>query len=173
MSEPLMSIVQKFSRWDRKTPKERFENLYLPDPNSGCWLWIGSAYKNGYGSFGDAGRNFYAHRYSWTLFRGPIPEGINVCHVCDVRPCVNPNHLFLGTHQINMRDMVQKGRHYNKGPGIRAARGENAAQAKLDAEKVIKIRADTRGPSAVAKDYGVSRRLIGAIRLRQIWKHVP
>lgn len=81
-----------------------------------CWLWMGSTNNKGYGTIHDptVGRNVYTHRVSYELNIGPIPSGLEVCHTCDNPPCVRPDHLFVGTHQENMRDMVVKGRHGNR-----------------------------------------------------------
>jgi HNH endonuclease len=85
------------------------------EDNSGCWLWTGARYYNGYGVMRVGGRydgfNTGAHRIAWQLTRGPIKDGLMVCHRCDVKLCVNPDHLFLGTGSENARDSVQKGRH--------------------------------------------------------------
>lgn len=93
--------------------QERFEVSYVPEPNSGCWLWFGSTNRRGYGSIQENGKRLGAHRLSWTIHNGEIPEGYFVCHTCDNPCCVNPGHLFLGTHQDNMTDMCKKGRHKN------------------------------------------------------------
>ena len=83
---------------------------------SGCWLWTGYTCDTGYGKInlgGKNGRIVYTHRLAYELFHGPIPDGHSVCHTCDVRNCINPSHLFAGTQQQNMDDMVSKGRHKN------------------------------------------------------------
>src|SRR5712671_18401 len=77
-----------------------------PIEGSPCWIWIGSRVAQGYGRIGDT----RAHRLSWAAFISPIPDGMFVCHHCDNPPCINPSHLFLGDHEANAADMVQKGR---------------------------------------------------------------
>ena len=94
---------------------DRFQEGYLPEPTSGCWLWKRAINSAGYGLIGKEGKLYTAHRISWELHNGPIPEGIQVCHKCDVKYCVNPDHLFLGTQKDNMDDAVRKGRvNYSK-----------------------------------------------------------
>lgn len=89
---------------------ERFEEKYITEPNSGCWLWDASALKSGYGQFWLNNKMIKAHRVSYSLYKGSIPTGMHVLHSCDVPCCVNPAHLYLGTHQDNMDDKVRKGR---------------------------------------------------------------
>jgi len=92
-----------------------------PEPTSGCWLWTGAPDSSGYGRANVApGKQERSHRAAWTLLRGPIPQGLFVCHRCDNRGCVNPDHLYLGTHQDNVRDAVQR-RRFWRGPRRKAA----------------------------------------------------
>jgi len=90
---------------------------------SGCWIWMGTLNNNGYGVISRDGKNVSVHRVSWELHNSKIPKGdgyhgICVLHSCDVPCCVNPNHLFIGTHSDNMKDKVYKGRQYN-GRGLK------------------------------------------------------
>ena len=135
----------------------------MPEPNSGCLLWLGYTMSNGYGLIRDSGRKMLTHRLAWENANGPIPEGMHVCHKCDVRSCVNPDHLFLGTHADNMADKVAK---------QRQNRGESHGTSKLTEAQVLAIRADSRSQSQVAADYGVSQTRISFIKLRKHWRHI-
>src|SRR5262249_32645676 len=92
-------------RW---TLAERIAHRTRRDPISGCWLWQGALQRQGYGSVGYKNRTWLAHRLSWTDANGPIPKGKILCHRCDERRCVNPDHLFLGTWQANVDDLMAK-----------------------------------------------------------------
>ncbi|KKM63632.1 hypothetical protein LCGC14_1509480 [marine sediment metagenome] len=94
----------------RGNPAKRFHLSYVIDPESECWLWIKSLSDSGYGQFSVDGESISAHRYSWELHNGPIPDGLCVLHKCDVKPCVNPDHLFTGTNKDNSQDALKKGR---------------------------------------------------------------
>ncbi|MDP9113431.1 MAG: HNH endonuclease [Acidobacteriota bacterium] len=183
---------------------QRFLTMMPSGKPGECWEWpkIGS---RGYGYFavhheGDLKkrwRNRQAHRVSWYIVNGPIPDGLLVCHKCDNPPCVNPGHLFIGDFKGNAADMVAKGRHKwteearrkhfeNVGRGKSAPRsrhperypvGEKATPwAKLDADIIKAIReeyARQKTPSTtLAIRYSVSKQTILRIIHRRAWKHV-
>ena len=132
------------------------------DTNGGCWLWSGATDGYGYGSLGVArGRTGKAYRVSYATFVGPIPPLAHVLHRCDTPACINPAHLFLGTHRDNMDDMFAKGRN---------AKGAALPHTTLTENDVLMIRArvaagETR--AAVARDYPVSQPTISRIVSRK------
>lgn len=133
---------------------------------SGCWEWGGRATKKteNYSTpiIWVNGKNRIASRVMWEISFGDIPKGMFVCHRCDLPLCLNPEHLFLGTHRDNMDDMVQKGR--NARP-----RGDMSATSILREEQVRKIMIDDRPGVVIAKEYGVARTTIYAIKGGQNW----
>lgn len=111
--------------------KERFDSKWIPEPNTGCWIWIACSLPCGYGTFRLNRKMLRAHRASWIIRKGEIPVGVDVLHRCDTPLCVNPDHLFLGNDQDNKNDSVAKNRH---------SKGERQGLAKLTDEKVRQIR---------------------------------
>jgi hypothetical protein len=101
-------------RWN--STAERFWSKVDTTDADGCWLWTRARNALGYGSFstGVGSQTMLAHRMAYTFEAGPIPEGISVCHTCDVPACVRPDHLFLGTNSDNQLDSSAKGRHWTK-----------------------------------------------------------
>ena len=144
------------------------------DHKIGCWNWTGCTQGNGYARVTFRLTTMGAHRLAYMAFKGPIAHGLDVCHRCDNRKCVNPDHLFLGTRKENMEDCVKKGRNA-KGAMIRARRGEKSAFSKLITQQVIDIRmlAENGASSAyLAASYGVSVDNIRRILRRDTWSHI-
>jgi len=149
--------------WQRfKTPLERFEEKYIPVPESGCWIWLT---KSKYGVFYLHGTHHTAHRASWILFNGPIPDGMLVCHKCDVPGCVNPTHLFLGTPKDNMQDMITKGRN-------KIVRGSQVGNSKLVEKNIFTILISKQSNKELGKRFGVTPDAIYCVRTKKSWKHI-
>lgn len=138
---------------------ERFEEKV--DKSGNCHIFTGRIQPNGYGQFRKGGKTMYAHRAAYELYKGDIGDKY-VCHTCDNRSCVNPEHLFLGSFQDNMDDMTTKMRH---------AFGERNPHAKLDEGQVREIRTMTGTQEEIAAKFGVTRSLISLIKSGKIWKH--
>src|SRR5262245_16481937 len=130
---------------------------------SGCQEWTGWVMPNGYGQIHHQGKTQYAHRVAYELHLGVIPEGKFVLHTCDNRKCVNPKHLWLGSFDDNMADMVNKSRQ---------AHGSRNGHAKLTADQVREIRCAVGTHEAIARDFGVSQPTVTMIRRGHTWKYV-
>lgn len=131
------------------------------EKTDGCWLWRGALYGGGYAMVGKPPRR--GNRVSWELAYGPIPKGMFVCHKCDVRHCVRPDHLFLGTHDDNMRDMWAKGR------GSLKAR-------KLSVQQVLEVRvrlAAGETMKSIGARFGVTDVTISHIKTGDCYRGVP
>lgn len=133
----------------------------------GCWLWPGATNGRGYGVIGEHGRQAYVHRVMYEHQHGPIPEGMEICHRCDVRNCVNPGHLFLGTHAENVADSVAKGRH-RKGEAMYWS----AKLTEGDVREIRQLHAAGQSATSLAVRFGVSPSQAQLIVNRQRWRHV-
>lgn len=161
------------SKYAVRTPEERFWQFVQKTDT--CWLWTGATAPFGYGLFGVEGKAERAHRFSWEIHNGPIPEGLFVCHHCDVPACIRPDHLFLGTDMDNVHDMISKGRNWIDDE--RRAKGERHGMAKLTEEIVLEIRtkyAENKPTfTELGKQYGLGHHAIWNIVHYKIWKQVP
>lgn len=157
--------VSSYTQRSGKTLAERL--AFYSDRSSGdnaCWMWTGILNGRGYGRVQWGGRQILAHRAAWEDWHGTsVPLGIFVCHTCDVKRCVNPRHLFLGTAADNTADMIRKGRH---------ARGERCGTAKLTDAQVREIRSDPRPYKQIADQHGIGLPNISHIKLGKGWKHI-
>jgi hypothetical protein len=124
---------------------------------TGCWEWLLSKHRDGYGLLKVDGTSRTAHRVAYEAFNGPIPDGLCVCHSCDNPACVNPAHLFLGTHVDNMLDRAKKGRD---------------PWRSITEEQVLSIFADQRPNPEVAAAHGVTRQVVWGIKKGRTWKRV-
>lgn len=149
----------------------------MPEPNSGCWLWTGNTGVDRYGkpTYGRFGvmvarrrqKSVQATKVAWELYRGPVPHGMWMLHKCDVKACVNPAHLFLGSHADNVADMVAKGRQ---------SRGERHKGSKVSEDGARAIRAayaDGATQSALAERYGITQIQVSHIIRGISWSHLP
>jgi hypothetical protein len=163
----------------RESPVDRFWRQV--QKGAGCWLWLGLCDTNGYGRLfigPEAGNEMKAHRFSWELHCGPIPEDQMALHQCDTPPCVNYAHLYLGTNTDNMRDRARRGRQprgYHI-PDAKRRRGEESANAKLTAGQVREIRARVAAGETnlrlLAEFYGITRSNVSCIVRRKSWAHL-
>lgn len=132
-----------------------------------CWEWTGSLNSTGYGQINIGNTPRLVHRVSWATFKGPIPDGMDVLHRCDNPKCVRPDHLFVGTHEMNMADKMAKKRHR-----FGVSRGVQHGCSVLTEKQVLQIRASTKTPQQIAEQFGISRRHVRDIRARVSWRHL-
>lgn len=170
MSYGRHSIMYQYSTKDI----ERFWSKVVKSENDdSCWNWLAVPDRKGYGRFSiggsrkNGGTIMFAHRVSWELAYGEIPDGLEVLHTCDNPPCVNPNHLFVGTQADNMRDMVAKGR---------STLGEKNPMAKLTQSDIEEIRRRYKrysrdsNTTTLAKEFGVCFQAIHLIISNKRWR---
>lgn len=150
----------------KTTSKKRLLNNVSVGHESGCWIWNGGkSKKTGYGCFTYNNKSHSAHRASWKLFNGEIKNGLCVCHKCDVRLCVNPNHLFLGTHKDNMQDCKKKGR-------LKSHIGVKNNSCKLDVLSVLEIARSKETSVYLSKKYNINRKMVTNIKNGYSWGHL-
>ena len=148
--------------------EERFWSYVSKGAADMCWLWTRPGNKDGYGKFQILDKTKIAHRVSWELTNGPIPDGLQVLHKCDVPACVNPAHLWLGTQLDNMRDKHTKGRAVY-------ARGEQSGTARLTEQNVYEVFSLRRAgwkQKQIADLYGVKQQCISRILSKKRWAHI-
>jgi hypothetical protein len=141
--------------------QQYIEDRVKVDPDSGCWVWSKAKAASGYGVAKVGGKTAYAHRLSFRAFKGE--PGEQICHTCDNRECVNPDHLFSGTNADNVADMLAKGRNQ---------RGSTHWNAKLADEDVLEIYASQHLQADLAAQFGISQATVSAIKNGKAWEHV-
>lgn len=132
---------------------------------AGCWEWQGGRFPDGYGSMKWNGKARGTHRLSFEAFKGPIPDGMLVRHSCDNPPCINPDHLLVGTNKDNVADCISRGRRGDLS-------GENNGVSKLIDADILEIRASNEPTQILASKFGIDRTTIWGIRVGKTWKHV-
>jgi len=144
--------------------EERFWSKVKRIPFHECWEWLGAT-RGGYGRLCRNRQWFSAHRISYELTKGMIPKGMCVCHSCDNPGCVRPDHLFLGTHVENMKDMVKKGRASKR-------KGSSHPRSKLTENKIVEIRKENLSMSKIAAKYGIGKTTVFHILNKNTWNHI-
>ena len=147
----------------RKDTAAAFDEFWIPEPNSGCHLWLGGVDWRGYGMFWFDGRTGCATHYSLKRAGSPVPKGKMALHSCDNTFCVNDEHLFIGTAADNHADSRKKKRHCH---------GITHGMARLSEADVAAIRASPESDRKLAARLGMNRSTISKIRLRKLWAHV-
>ena len=139
-----------------------WQDNYVPEPNSGCWIWLG-AIAGRYGQLRYKNKKTPAHRAFWEASFGKIPNKLKILHKCDVKLCCNPNHLFLGTNQDNTDDMVRKGR--QKWP----SQGNPTHRTKLNKEVARIIREMPGSQRLIAGKFNISQQMVSQIKAGRRW----
>lgn len=160
-----------YKKYRRAFCKDLCRFLFYVDKTEDCWLWKGGKDEKGYGKISMTSLNkksISAHRMSYILFKGPIDEGMLVCHQCDVPSCVKPAHLWLGTHNENMIDMVEKDRQASKLKALDVYKIRELNDLYECSERKLK----EYSTSKLAEKYNIDDSTISNIIARRIWKHI-
>ena len=145
---------------------ETFNAKVKVGSDSDCWLWAGAKQRAGYGHFrNQSGKTITASRFAYELAYGCIAAGMHVLHRCDNRACVNPAHLFLGTHEENMRDMRKKGR------GTCGVKNKSAKITEAQAREILALKGAAKSKD-LAQKYGLNYGAINAIWKGKAWRHI-
>lgn len=142
---PRKEIIEAFWKKVRRTPT--------------CWIWVGAKFSHGYGKCHPSYGSQQAHRSAWILTFGKIPRGLFVCHHCDVKDCVNPKHLFLGTNADNRIDALRKGR-------VRVARGFQLPHTRLstfEVRRIIQLYSEGLSQSEIARRFSVGQPYVSSL----------
>ncbi|MCO7215334.1 HNH endonuclease [Halomonas sp. OfavH-34-E] len=151
---------------------ERFHSKYQINPRTGCWEWTDAlSSRGGYGRIKYRGEAHRAHRVSYMIHKGAIPDGMVVCHQCDNPACVNPDHLWLGTHMDNNQDMIKKGR--GRYPGHQGEANPRATLTRRKVQQIIHRMMAGQNNKQIAQAFGVSHATISLVRRGKIWTDVP
>lgn len=153
---PANELYQRLNKWTVQSDEDS------------CWIWVGTTDIRGYGLIVVHPGIYKAHRLSWTAYHGPIPEGKYVCHTCDNRSCVNPDHLFIGSQADNMADMVKKGR------AGRLA-GEKNGRSRLtedQAREILRLRKEGVSLRRVATMFGIGKTTVRHITNGTTWGYL-
>lgn len=148
--------------------RERVERWSVQRDEESCWDWVGFAHPKGYGHLTVKGKLFKSHRASYEAYNGPIPEGLQVLHQCDNPGCVNPNHLFLGTHLDNMKDKAKKMR----APAMVGELNPYHLLSEADVREILRLRRMGERGVDVAKQFNVSQCTVSAIVTGRNWSHI-
>ncbi len=144
----------------KEKPLEIYENCY------GCWIVCShkSRARGGYSIFNRDGKKWMIHRWIYQKYHGEIPKGILVCHTCDNPSCINPDHLFIGTHRDNLIDAYQKGR-------LADQKGENNKHSKLTIKQIGEIRKAKMSQKEISKKYKICQSNVSRIKTRSRWNY--
>jgi hypothetical protein len=172
-----LKYIKQTQEFKLRKKIESLENKYIPEPNSGCWIWIAAGYKGkfNYGQVQFNGKVIVAHRASWILYNGEIAPGLFVLHKCDNPSCVNPSHLFLGTKKDNHLDMMSKGRGEHISAPRPFQRGEKHPNAKFSDDQARFIRFLWRNGvsvKAIAECFRVKKCTVSALVHGHSYKYV-